>query len=128
MPTESKQGAVIEEIAPFEAAEEIEGGDVVLVDTREPHEYDEAHLDGARWVRRGILEDETRSVVPDRDRRVLLYCRTGNRSGKAAEQMAALGYGNVANVEGGILAWQEQGLPVVEAEGLSAEQRGRYSG
>jgi sulfur-carrier protein adenylyltransferase/sulfurtransferase len=127
MPTESKQAAVIEEIAPFEAAEEIEGGDVVLVDTREPHEYDEAHLDGARLVPPGILEDEIRSVVPDRDRRVLLYCRTGNRSGKAAEQMAALGYGNVANVEGGILAWQEQGLPVVEAEGLSAEQRDRYS-
>jgi molybdopterin/thiamine biosynthesis adenylyltransferase/rhodanese-related sulfurtransferase len=127
MPTESKQAAVIEEIAPFEAAEEIEGGDVVLVDTREPHEYDEAHLDGARLVPPGILEDEIGSVVPDRDRRVLLYCRTGNRSGKAAEQMAALGYGNVANVEGGILAWQEQGLPVVEAEGLSAEQRDRYS-
>jgi molybdopterin/thiamine biosynthesis adenylyltransferase/rhodanese-related sulfurtransferase len=127
MPTESKQAAVIEEIAPFEAAEEIDGGDVVLVDTREPHEYDEAHLDGARLVPPGILEDEIGSVVPDRDRRVLLYCRTGNRSGKAAEQMAALGYGNVANVEGGILAWQEQGLPVVEAEGLSAEQRDRYS-
>jgi molybdopterin/thiamine biosynthesis adenylyltransferase/rhodanese-related sulfurtransferase len=126
-PTDSKQIAVIEEIAPFEAAEEIEAGDVVLVDTREPHEYEEAHLEGARLVPPGVLEDEIGSVVPDRERRVLLYCRTGNRSGKAAEQMTALGYSNVANVEGGILAWQAQGLPVVEAEGLTAEQRDRYS-
>src|SRR5918999_361350 len=55
------------------------------------------------------------------------WCRAGSRSGRAAEQMQAMGYENVANVEGGILAWQEQGLPVVEAEGLTAEQRDRYS-
>jgi sulfur-carrier protein adenylyltransferase/sulfurtransferase len=125
--TDSAQTVVIEEIAPFEAAEEIEGGDIVLVDTREPHEYEEAHLEGARLVPPGILEDEIGSVVPDHSQRVLLYCRTGNRSGRAAEQMAAMGYENVANVEGGILAWQEQGLAVVESEGLTAEQRDRYS-
>jgi sulfur-carrier protein adenylyltransferase/sulfurtransferase len=125
--TDSAQTVMIEEIAPFEAAEEIEGGDVVLVDTREPHEYEEAHLEGARLVPPGILADEIASVVPDHSQRVLLYCRTGNRSGRAAEQMAAMGYENVANVEGGILAWQEQGLAVVESEGLTAEQRDRYS-
>ncbi|MFI5029040.1 MAG: rhodanese-like domain-containing protein [Solirubrobacterales bacterium] len=46
MPTQT----VIEEIEPFEAAEEIEGGDVVLIDTREPHEYQEAHLEGGKLV------------------------------------------------------------------------------
>jgi sulfur-carrier protein adenylyltransferase/sulfurtransferase len=126
-PTDSKQVAVIEELAPFEAEQEIEGGDVVLVDTREPHEYEEAHLEGARLVPPGVLQDEIGSVVPDRSQRVLLYCRVGNRSARAVEQMVELGYENVAHVEGGILAWQEQGLPVVEAEGLTAEQRDRYS-
>jgi sulfur-carrier protein adenylyltransferase/sulfurtransferase len=126
-PTDSKQVAVIEELAPFEAEQEIEGGDVVLVDTREPHEYEEAHLEGARLVPPGVLQDEIGSVVPDRSQRVLLYCRVGNRSARAVEQMVELGYENVAHVEGGILAWQEQGLPVIEAEGLTAEQRDRYS-
>jgi molybdopterin/thiamine biosynthesis adenylyltransferase/rhodanese-related sulfurtransferase len=116
-----------EELTPAEAAKELEGGGIALVDTREPHEYEEAHIEGGRLVPPGILADEIGSVVPDRSQRVLLYCRSGNRSGKAAEQMAEMGYENVANVEGGILAWQEQGLPVVEAEGLTPEQRMRYS-
>ncbi len=127
MATEQATKTQTEEISPAEAASEIDAGGVVLVDTREPHEYDEAHIDGGRLVPPGILRDEIASVVPDRSQRVLLYCRSGNRSGKAAEEMAELGYENVANIGGGILAWQEQGLPVVEAEGLTPEQRMRYS-
>jgi molybdopterin/thiamine biosynthesis adenylyltransferase/rhodanese-related sulfurtransferase len=117
----------IEEIEPFEAAQEIEGGDVVLIDTREPHEYQEAHLEGGKLVPPGLLADEIAAAAPDKSARTILYCRSGNRSYKAAEQMQALGYENVASMAGGILAWQEQGLPVAAAEGLTAEQRDRYS-
>ena len=49
----------IEEIEPFEASEEIAGGDVVLIDTREPHEYQEAHLEGGKLVPPGLLGDDT---------------------------------------------------------------------
>src|SRR3954451_14622157 len=117
----------IEQVAPFEAAEEINGGDVVLIDTREPHEYQEAHLEGGRLVPPGLLADEIAAAAPDPAARTILYCRSGNRSFKAAEQMQALGYSNVASMSGGILAWQEQGLPVAAAEGMTAEQRDRYS-
>ena len=117
----------IEEIEPFEAAEEIEGGDVVLIDTREPHEYQEAHLEGGKLVPPGLLADEIAEAAPDKSARTILYCRSGNRSAIAAEQMQALGYENVASMAGGILAWQEQGLPVVAASGMTAEQRDRYS-
>jgi sulfur-carrier protein adenylyltransferase/sulfurtransferase len=119
--------AQVEEIEPFEAAAEIEGGDVVLIDTREPHEYQEAHLEGGRLVPPGLLGDEIASSAPDKSARTILYCRSGNRSYTAAEQMQALGYENVASMAGGILAWQEQGLPVVAAEGMTPEQRNRYS-
>src|SRR3954447_1502062 len=122
--TERKQ---VEEIEPFEAAQEIEGGDVVLIDTREPHEYQEAHLEDGKLVPPGLLRDEIATAAPDKSARTILYCRSGNRSYKAAEQMEALGYTDVASMAGGILAWQEQGLPVLAAEGMTAEQRDRYS-
>src|SRR3954447_20690624 len=107
----------IEEIEPFEAAEEIEGGDVVLIDTREPHEYQEAHLENGKLVPPGLLGDEIPTAAPDKSARTIVYCRSGNRSFKAAEQMEALGYTDVASMAGGILAWQEQGLPVIADPG-----------
>ncbi|HEX5761939.1 MAG TPA: molybdopterin-synthase adenylyltransferase MoeB [Solirubrobacterales bacterium] len=123
--TQTKQQ--IEEIEPFEAAQEIEGGDVVLIDTREPHEFQEARLEGGKLVPPGLLAEEIEAKAPDKSARTILYCRSGNRSYKAAEQMQALGYEDVASMAGGILAWQEQGLPVLAAEGMTPEQRDRYS-
>jgi sulfur-carrier protein adenylyltransferase/sulfurtransferase len=118
---------IFKEISPAEAASEIDAGGVALVDTREPHEYEEAHIEGGRLVPPGLLREEIASVVPDRSQRVLLYCRSGNRSAKAAAELTEMGYEDVAHVEGGILAWQQDGLPVVSAEGLTPEQRERYS-
>jgi molybdopterin/thiamine biosynthesis adenylyltransferase/rhodanese-related sulfurtransferase len=127
MATGAQTKSVVEEIEPFEAAQEIEGGDVVLIDTREPHEFQEARIEGGKLVPPGLLADEIAAAAPDKSARTILYCRSGNRSYKAAEQMEALGYTDVASMAGGILLWQEQGLPVVATEGMSAEQRDRYS-
>ncbi len=127
MATSAQTKQQIEEIEAFEAAAEIEGGDVVLIDTREPHEYQEAHLERGKLVPPGLLADEIAEAAPDKSARTILYCRSGNRSFKAAEQMQELGYENVASMAGGILAWQEQGLPVVAATGMTPEQRDRYS-
>jgi sulfur-carrier protein adenylyltransferase/sulfurtransferase len=124
---ETGQVQRIEEIEPFEAAEEIRGGDVALIDTREPHEYQEAHLEGGKLVPPGLLGDEIGAAAPDKSARTILYCRSGNRSAIAAAQMQAMGYENVASMAGGILLWQEQGLPVVSTSGMTAEQRDRYS-
>jgi len=121
------QTRVVEEIEPFEAAQEIEGGDVVLIDTREPHEFQESRIEGGKLVPPGLLGDEITAAAPDKSARTILYCRSGNRSYKAAEQMEAMGYTDVASMAGGILLWQEQGLPVVATEGMTPEQRDRYS-
>ena len=78
--------------------------------------------------RRPTVAERIAELAPDRSKRVLLYCRTGNRSARAADVLQnELGYENVASVAGGIEAWREAGLPVVEAEGLTPEQRMRYS-
>ncbi len=124
---ETEQIQTIEEIQPFEAAAEIDGGDVVLIDTREPHEYQEAHLEGGKLVPPGLLGDEIEAAAPDKSARTILYCRSGNRSATATAQLQAMGYENVASMAGGIILWQEQGLPVVAASGMTPEQRERYS-
>ena len=118
----------IEEIDPADAREELAAGDAVLVDTREPNEWDEAHLEGATLVPPATVADRIADVAPDPSQRVVLYCRVGNRSARAADLLESeLGYEDVASIAGGIEAWQQAGLPVVAPEGLSAEQRMRYS-
>jgi sulfur-carrier protein adenylyltransferase/sulfurtransferase len=117
----------IEEVDPAGARDELTQGGVALVDTREPNEYMEAHIDGAELVRPVDVADRIEEVVPDHSQRVLLYCASGNRSARAADQLRELGYEHAASVRGGIKAWEAEGLPVVMPEGMSAEQRMRYS-
>jgi sulfur-carrier protein adenylyltransferase/sulfurtransferase len=119
--------ARIEEITPDEASQELASGDAALIDVRERHEWDESHLDGATLVPQLTVADRIGEVVPDRSQRTLLYCASGNRSARAAAALADLGYENVASIEGGIVRWAEEGLPVVATERLTTEQRMRYS-
>ena len=118
----------VEEVTPAQAQEEMTGGDVILLDTREPHERAEVHVDGSVLVPPAEVLARADEVAPDPDARVLIYCRSGNRSAIAAHQLAEqLGYSNVASVAGGIVRWQEEGLPIVEPEGLTRDQRMRYA-
>src|SRR5215208_6752981 len=117
----------IEEVDPAEAQEELKNGGVALIDTREPNEYMEAHLADAELIRPVDVVDRIEEVVPDHAQRVILYCASGNRSARAADELRELGYENAASVRGGIKAWEAGGLSVVMPEGMSAEQRMRYS-
>jgi molybdopterin/thiamine biosynthesis adenylyltransferase/rhodanese-related sulfurtransferase len=118
----------IEEVDPASARREVEGDGALLIDVREPHEWDEAHLAGAKLVPLATVAERIDELAPDRSQRVILFCRTGNRSARTADSLRdELGYENVASVAGGIEAWRDAGLPVVEAEGLTPEQRMRYS-
>jgi molybdopterin/thiamine biosynthesis adenylyltransferase len=116
----------IDLIANTKAREEIEAG-AKLIDVREPHEWDEAHLEHAIHVPQGELLERISDVAPDHAERIVLYCRTDNRSSRAADALHDLGYDNVSVMRGGIVDWQESGLPVVAAQGLTPEQRMRYS-
>jgi sulfur-carrier protein adenylyltransferase/sulfurtransferase len=118
----------IEQVEPEQAREELEHGDAVLIDTREPNEWDEYHIEGATLIPPAEVVSRIDEVAPDPSQRVILYCASGNRSARAAHTLKTeLGYENVANVAGGIKLWEKQGLPVVQAEGLTPEQRMRYA-
>ena len=116
----------IDLIANTKAREEVEAG-AKLIDVREPHEWDEAHLEDAVHVPQGELLERIGDVAPDHSERIVLYCRTDNRSSRAADALQDLGYENVSVMRGGIVSWQDDGFPVVAAHELTPEQRMRYS-
>lgn len=90
-----------EALARYEA-----GGDFLFVDVRTPDEYVfEGHIPGAVNVPSDTIGEDPIPDLPDLDRELLVYCRTGVRSLAASEKLAALGYTRVVNV-GGIVDWQ----------------------
>ncbi len=87
--------------------------DLVILDVRTLEEFSEGHLEGAAMLDfyRDDFADELAKL--DRDVPYLLYCRSGNRSGQTAAIMRELGFTDVADIDGGIGAWNQAGLPTV---------------
>jgi sulfur-carrier protein adenylyltransferase/sulfurtransferase len=114
------------EVNAAQAAQLIEKG-AALVDTREQHEWRTGHLPGATLVPPAEVMRRIRDVVHDRDRTVVLYCRSGVRSLFAAHQLAALGYQDVVSLAGGIIAWGADGRPIEAPGAAPTGERSRYS-
>ncbi len=122
----------IEEVQPSEANDEVaaagNGGGVALVDVREQHEFEERHIPGAIHVPRGHLESRIEQFVPDKNRRLIVYCASGNRSALAAKTLTEeLGYADVASMAGGITLWKDRNYETVVPRKLTQEQKERYS-
>lgn len=83
------------------------GDDFVLIDVREPHEYRIANL-GAPLFPLGEIGAKLLELSQYKDKEVLVHCRSGARSQKAALELKAAGFSNVKNVAGGILAWADK--------------------
>lgn len=85
----------------------------VLLDVRTPDEFAEGHLKNAQNI--DYLADEFEAQVSrlDKSKPCFLYCRSGKRTAGAAELMLALGFERIYTLDGGMLAWEEQKLPVV---------------
>jgi len=82
------------------------GDDLDLVDVREPHEWDICRIEGARLAPLSSFAEALRTLDSARD--VVLYCKSGARSAKAARQLQAAGFKRVWNLAGGILRWSEE--------------------
>lgn len=78
--------------------------DYVILDVRTKEEYDEAHIPGALLLPDYEVEDQAETVLPDKEKLILVYCRSGNRSKGASKILANLGYTNVKEF-GGIITW-----------------------
>ncbi len=92
----------------------LKGGDAdfVLIDVREEREFAVCEI-GGQLVPLGTLADRLGEF--DKDAQIVVHCRSGGRSAKAVELMRASGFGNVWNVQGGILAWIDRIDPSLSA-------------
>jgi sulfur-carrier protein adenylyltransferase/sulfurtransferase len=118
----------IDEISTTEANERLHASDEpLLVDVREPDEWEEGHIPGAVHIPRGRLESRVEGLVPDKERALLVYCSAGSRSAFAAKALGEMGYENVLSLAGGFADWKRNGFEVTIPRVLTAEQRARYS-
>lgn len=101
--------------------------DIVLVDVREKHEWNEGHLPGAVHVPRGFLELQIEEAVPDKSKTVVLYCAGGVRSLMAGKTLQDMGYNDAISMSGGFGQWKGSGLPFVQPRTMTEAQSKRYS-
>jgi rhodanese-related sulfurtransferase len=116
----------VHELFPWDLAEEIEAGNhPLIVDIREPYEFDAMHIENSVNVPRGILESacewDYEETVPElvnaRDEDVVLVCRSGNRSVLAAHTMEQLGYMCVRSLKTGLRGWNDDEQKLVDNVG-----------
>ena len=88
------------------------GEPVVLVDVREDHEWEKAHLPDAVHLGKGIIERDIEKAIPDHDAPIVCQCGGGFRSVLVCENLQRMGYTNVWSLAGGYREWLAKGLPV----------------
>ncbi|MDH5232562.1 MAG: rhodanese-like domain-containing protein [Gammaproteobacteria bacterium] len=116
----------INELMPWDLMEKIAANpDLILLDVREPSEFNAMHIKGSINVPRGILEtscdwgyDETiPNLVESRDKEVIVICRSGNRSLLAAQTMQIMGYQNPISLKTGLRGWNDYEQPLQNING-----------
>ncbi len=116
----------VREIMPWDLEERLrDNPDILLLDVREPYEFDAMHIQGSLNVPRGILESacewDYEETVPElvraREREVVILCRSGNRSVLAAHSMQVLGFKNVVSLKTGLRGWKDYEQPLYTGAG-----------
>ena len=116
----------IQEVDTQTASEKIESNQVVVLDVREPDEFEQGALKNVVHIPRGHLEAQVESKIVDKNSPVIVYCAGGVRSAFAAKTLQELGYANVMSMAGGFGKWKDEGREWSTPVQLSAEQRNRY--
>ena len=88
--------------------------DIQLIDVRKPDEFSSGHLENA--VNMNFYDDDFEEQIKtlDKSKEVYLYCRSGGRSGKAAQKLEEMGFTKVYDLEGGILNWEKNNMKIVK--------------
>jgi molybdopterin/thiamine biosynthesis adenylyltransferase/rhodanese-related sulfurtransferase len=98
----------------------------VVLDVREPDEYEQGAIPGAVHIARGTLEGSVESRLTDRSAPVVVHCASGVRSAFAAKTLTEMGYDDVVSMAGGFNKWKDEGRDWATPQVLTPEQRNRY--
>jgi len=122
--------ADIREIMPWDLVDRMkENPDLLILDVREPKEYEAMHISGSINVPRGVLEsacewdyeDTVPELVLGREKEIVVVCRSGRRSAFAALTMQQLGYCNVVSLRTGLRGWNDYEEPFENGAGDPVE-------
>lgn len=92
----------------------IDNKSAFILDVRTLSEWnDDGHIDNATLIPHNELENNKENLPEDKDELILLYCRSGNRSEKAAQTLIDMGYNNIIELKTGINGWKSDGYPVI---------------
>jgi molybdopterin/thiamine biosynthesis adenylyltransferase/rhodanese-related sulfurtransferase len=122
----SQAKSSITEVDTNEAQRRITAGGVVVLDVREPDEFEQGALPGVLHIPRGHLEAQIEGRITDKSTPVIVYCAGGVRSAFAAKTLAELGYTDVVSMDGGFGRWKDEGKPWKTPVSLTADQKNRY--
>jgi len=86
----------------------------LVIDVREPHEFANGHIDGARNVLFSKLDEKLHELETQKDVPIIVACQQGTRSAAACKKLVKAGFTDVHDLRGGILAWQDAKLPLVK--------------
>ncbi|MBX7241951.1 MAG: rhodanese-like domain-containing protein [Bacteroidia bacterium] len=84
------------------------GENLIMVDVRQPQEWEMQHLDGVIKISLGDLPDALGELAQYKDKEIVMICRSGGRSGQATQFLSANGFANVRNMSGGMLKWRAE--------------------
>jgi rhodanese-related sulfurtransferase len=107
-----------QDYTPQQVAELMPSGVVQLIDVRAAHEHEAGHIAGSRLIELQELPELAATI--DREKPVILYCRSGGRSAMATQALEQAGF-DAHNMSGGMLEWHAAGLEMEPADGFVAE-------
>jgi len=111
-PLVQRRLSAMKDVGTLEVTQLINAGNAVLLDVREPKEYEGGRLPKAIHIPLSQLSSRAQELAKVAGRPVVVYCERGNRSRMAGGQLAKQGFTELYNLNGGFTAWKGAGLPV----------------
>ena len=110
----SSTNEAIKKVDPVKFSEVIAQPGVIILDVRTPEEFNAGHITNAININLEGYDFSSEVSKLDKNATVAVYCRSGNRSGVATDQMAEIGFTDMYDMQGGIVDWEAAGGPVVK--------------
>jgi len=111
--TNATKSEVVSHISPQELKAKL-GDDILLIDIRTPQEYAQGHLPGAKLINYYDADFMQKMSKLDKSKDLYIYCRSGHRSGKAAQYLKTTGFPKIYDLKGGINNWYQNNMKIIK--------------